>query len=156
GGSMFKRFLPILLALFAVRPVAAEVVRVELSSRKDVLNGKSFGNVGPFEEISGKIFFAVDPKNTSNLIITDIDKAPKNSSGKVEFSSDFYLIKPKDISRGNSTVLYEVSNRGNKGLLGFFNLATGNQNCVCSAAYSLDPQTPQDFGDDFLLEQGFT
>jgi hypothetical protein len=81
-----------------------------------------------------------------NQIITDIGKAPLNAAGRVEFSSDFYLIKPKDPARGNGTVLYEVSNRGGKGMIRFFNLAAG----------SLDPQSADEFGDGFLLEQGFT
>jgi hypothetical protein len=127
-------------------PVHAEVVRIEVKSRADILAGQSFGSTGPYEKLSGTISFAIDPRNTANRIITDIDKAPRNSAGKVEFSSDFYLIKPKDPSRGNGTLLYEVSNRGGKGMVGFFNLATG----------SLDPATAAEFGDGFLLEQGFT
>ncbi|PYR84902.1 MAG: hypothetical protein DMG19_15930 [Acidobacteria bacterium] len=123
-----------------------EVVRIEVNSRADVLAGKSFGTAGPYERLSGKIYFAVDPRNSANQIVTDIDKAPKNASGKVEFSSDFFIIKPKDLTRGNGSVLYEVSNRGNKGMLGFFDFASA----------STDPQNAQDFGDGFLLEQGFT
>src|SRR6185369_1440049 len=92
------------------------------------------------------IYFAVDPKNTSNRIITDIDKAPKNAGGKVEFSSDFFMLKPKDASRGNGTVLYEVSNRGGRTMVGFFN----------RDARGADPQSAADFGDGFLMEQGFT
>jgi hypothetical protein len=144
---ILKRLLLIgLLAAFAA-PVRAEVVRIEVKSRADVLAGKSFGSTGPYEKIAGKIYFSVDPRNSANRIIADIEKAPKNAPGKVEFSSDFYMIKPKDISRGNGTVLYEVSNRGTKGLLGFFNLSSAN---------SLDPQAASDFGDGFLMDQGFT
>jgi hypothetical protein len=127
-------------------PVGAEVVRIDVRSRADVLAGQSFGTAGPYEKLAGRIDFAVDPRNDANRIIADIDKAPKNAAGRVEFSSDFYLIKPKDPSRGNGTILYEVSNRGGKGMLGFFNRASG----------SLDPQTADQFGDAFLLEQGFT
>src|SRR5215831_14156003 len=143
---IWKRLLPICLVITFTAPVRAEVVRIEVKSRTDILSGKSFGSTGAYEKLSGKIYFAVDPRNSANRIIADIDKAPKNAAGKVEFSSDFYLIKPKDESRGNGTVLYEVSNRGNKGLLGFFNL--GNN--------SLDPETARDFGDGFLMDQGFT
>jgi hypothetical protein len=139
--------LRITLALILLAaPVHAEVVRFEVTSRADVLAGKAFGAAGGYEKIVGKIHFAIDPRNPVNQIITDIDKAPKNAAGKVEFSSDFFLIKPKDPSRGNGTVLYEVSNRGGKGMLGFFNFATGNVN----------PDTAAHFGDGFLLEQGFT
>lgn len=135
-----------LALLLLAAPVHAEVVRFEVKSRADVAAGKVFGAAGPYEKVTGKIYFAVDPRNSVNQIIADIDKAPKNASGKVEFSSDFFLIKPKDPSRGNGTVLYEVSNRGGKGMLGFFNFASG----------SLDPDTAAHFGDGFLLEQGFT
>ena len=140
---MLKRV--ILTMLFAL-PLHAEIVRVEVKSRADILSGKSFGSTGAFEKLSGKIYFAVDPRNTANQIVTDIDRAPLNASGKVEFSSDFYIIKPKDLSHANGTVLYEVSNRGNKGMLGFFDFASA----------STDPEKASDFGDGFLLEQGFT
>jgi hypothetical protein len=140
---MFKRL--VLVLLFAM-PLQAEVVRIEVKSRADILAGKSFGNAGAYEKVAGRIYFAADPRNSANQIVADIDKAPKNSSGKVEFSSDFYIIKPKDLARGNGTVLYEVSNRGGKGMLGFFSFASA----------SADPQKDTDFGDGFLLEQGFT
>src|SRR5215475_4755072 len=144
---ILKRLLFISLVVAFTAPVRAEVVRIEVKSRTDLLAGKSFGSTGPYEKIAGKIYFAVDARSSTNRIITDIDKAPKNASGKVEFSSDFYMIKPKDLSRGNGTVLYEVSNRGTKGMLGFFNLASAN---------SLDPQAADDLGDGFLMDQGFT
>jgi Alpha/beta hydrolase domain len=135
----------IALLLLSV-PASAEVVRIEVTSRADVLAGKSFGTVGAYERLIGRIYFAVDPKNSANQIINDLGKAAVNSTGRVEFSSDFYLIKPKDPTRSNGTVLYEVSNRGGKGMIGFFNFASG----------SLDPQSANEFGDGFLLEQGFT
>ena len=136
-----------LVALMLVAaPVSAEVVRIEVKSRTDVLAGQSFGAAGPFERLTGKIYFEIDPRNTANQIIADIDQAPRNAAGRVEFSSDFYLIKPKDPSRGNGTVLYEVSNRGGKGMIGFFNFGGGG----------VEPQTAAHFGDGFLLEHGFT
>ncbi len=117
------------------------------SSRAATLSpGVRFGAAGAYEKISGRIFFAVDPSLPANRIVTDIDKAPRNAAGKVEFSSDFFLIKPKDIARGNGAVLYEVSNRGGKGMLGFFNHAAG----------SVDPGTDAEMGDGFLMRQGFT
>jgi hypothetical protein len=132
--------------LLVAAPVSAEVVRIEVKSRTPVLAGRAFGSTGPYERLVGTIYFAIDPRNPANLIIADIDKAPRNAAGKVEFSSDFYLIKPVDASRGNGTVLYEVSNRGGKGMVGFFNFAAGG----------VDPQTTEQFGDGFLLENGFT
>jgi hypothetical protein len=139
--------LKTLVALvLAVAPAYADVVRIEVTSRADVLGGQAFGATGPYEKLSGLIYFSIDPRNSANQIIADIDKAPTNGAGKVEFSSDFYLIKPKDPARGNGTLLHEVSNRGGKGMLAFFNLGAGN----------LDPSTAAHFGDGFLLERGFT
>jgi len=132
--------------LLVAAPAWAEVVRIDVKSRADVLGGQSFAAAGPYEKLAGTIHFAVDPRNPANRIITDLDKAPTNAAGLVEFSSDFYLIRPKDPARGNGTLLYEVSNRGGKSMLGFFDFATG----------SLDPATAAEFGDGFLLDQGFT
>src|SRR6266571_1483678 len=136
----------ILLLLVAAAPLSAEVVRIDVQSRSDLVGGQPFGAAGPYEKLSGKIFFAVDPTLPANRIVADVEKAPRNAAGKVEFSSDFYLIKPKRIEQGNGAVLYEVSNRGGKGMLGFFNHGTG----------SLDPSTPSEMGDGFLMNQGFT
>src|SRR2546426_4412495 len=111
------------LVALASAPVYAEVVRIEVQSRSDLVGGQPFGAAGPYEKIAGKIFFAVDPAVPANRIVADIDKAPRNSAGKVEFSADFFVMKPKNIARGNGAVLYEVSNRGGKGMLGFFNHA---------------------------------
>jgi alpha/beta hydrolase family protein len=135
----------VLLGLVAA-PVSAEVVRIEVASRADLVGGQPFGSAGPYEKIAGKIFFAVDPSLPANKLVTDISKAPRNAAGKVEFSADFYLIKPKQIDKGNHAVLYEVSNRGGKGMLGFFNHAAG----------SADPATPAQMGDGFLMKEGFT
>ena len=136
----------LLSLVLAVSTASAEVVRIEITSRSDVADGKTYGLAGAFERIEGTIYFAVDPNNQANRIITDIDYAPRNADGKVEFRSDFYLIKPKDISRGNGTLFYEVSNRGGKGMLGYYNNARGSR----------APHTDEDMGDGFLLEHGFT
>jgi hypothetical protein len=121
-----------LVVLLTAAPASAEVIRIEVTSRGD-LSPQPAGAVGPYERLTGRIYFTVDPRNPVNQIITDIDKAPKTADGRVEFSSDFELLKPKDPARGNGTILYEVSNRGGRGVVNFFNR-----------------------GDDFLFAQGFT
>ena len=139
-------FSAFLFVSIAWSPALAEVVRIEVQSRAELVGGKPFGATGPYEKLAGRIYFEVDPSNDANKIITDIDKAPKNVRGRVEFSADFFLIKPKQMERGNGTVIYEVSNRGGKGILGFYNHATG----------SLDPASDAEMGDGFLMNQGFT
>jgi hypothetical protein len=136
----------VVLSVLLATSAAAEVVRIDVKSRADIAAGEAFGTVGPYEKLAGTIFFAVDPALPANRIVADIDKAPRNAAGKVEFSADFFLIKPKAMERANGAVLYEVSNRGGKGMLGFFNHAAG----------SVDPGTAAEMGDGFLLKQGFT
>jgi hypothetical protein len=124
----------------------AEVTRVEISSKQDVLGGKPFGMVGAYEKLSGKVYFAVDPNNPHNKIIADLDKAPKNAQGNVEFSADIFILRPKDISRGNGSLIFDIPNRGGKAVLSTFNRAKG----------STDPTTEEEFGDGLLMRQGFT
>ncbi len=132
--------------LFAVALAPAAVVRLEVKERSDVLDGKAFGTVGAYERIVGKAYFAINPKLPANQAIADIDKAPRNQDGLVEFSSDVFLLRPKDPKKGNGTVLYEVSNRGSKSMLTYFNRAAG----------SLDPRSQDEFGDGLLMNQGYT
>jgi hypothetical protein len=141
---MLQKIFVLVLCLAPAMP--GGLLRIELSERSDVLGGKSFGSVGPYERLAGKAFFAVDPKLPANQIVCDIDKAPRNDSGLVEFSSDIYVLKPRDPKNGNGAALYEVSNRGNKGMLAMYNRATASH----------DPKTAADFGDNFLMERGYT
>src|SRR5579859_2441737 len=112
-----------LVALFA-SIAEARVVRVEITSRADIQEGKPFGTAGTYEKITGRIYFAVNPANLHNRQIVDLDKAERNSQGEVEFSSDFYLLRPKEMDKGNGAVLFEVSNRGGKGILRIINGAS--------------------------------
>ena len=134
------------IALGVAATASADVVRVEVESRADVAGGLAQGLAGPYEKLAGMVHFEVDPANPANRIVTDIDFAPRNERGMVEFRSNFFLLKPKDVGRSNGTVLYEVSNRGGKGMLGYFNNAAGSR----------DPQTAEEIGDGFLLKNGFS
>src|SRR5581483_9507978 len=116
----------VLLAVLFSTFAQAHIVRVEVTSRSDVDNGKPFGLVGAYEKITGRVYFAVNPENSHNRQIVDLDKAARNGQGEVEFSSDFYLFRPKDMSKGNDAVLFEVSNRGGRGILRLVNGASGS------------------------------
>ena len=135
----------VLLACLAA-PVGAEVTRVTIASRSVVANGMWFGAAGPYEKIAGSVYFELDPSDPHNRAIADIDLAPRNARGRVEFSADLFILAPQDPARASGSVLFEISNRGNKGLLGTFNRGTG----------SLDPSAPEHFGDGLLMRNGFT
>ena len=141
-----KRLLFFLLLAVTGQPAWAEVVRFDIESREDILAGQSFGLVGAYEKIAGKVYLTIDPRLEPNLIITDISKAPTNDAGLVEFSAEFYILKPKLANRGNGSLLLEVGNRGRKFLLPSFNFGEP----------SSDPEAKEHFGDGFLMREGFS
>ncbi len=146
---MRTRFLYMLLALAALAaPLAAtaKVVRVEIISRENIVDGRSFGAVGPYEKIVGIVYFAFDPANPMNARIVDIDKAPRNADGMVEAKANFVVLRPKRPVPGGGVALLEVSNRGGKASLSYFN----------GAARSLDPLDAEHFGDGLLMRLGLT
>ena len=55
----------------------------------------------------------VDPDDPLNAVIVNLDRAPRNERGMVEFSAPFFIIKPVDMARGNRKLLYGINNRGN-------------------------------------------
>ncbi|MEP6540097.1 MAG: alpha/beta hydrolase domain-containing protein [Bryobacteraceae bacterium] len=140
------RNLCLLAGLLCASICQAALDHINASERSDVLGGASFGSAGPYERIVGKAYFQVDPKLPANRIIRDIDLAPKNAGGMVEFSADVYILKPRDPAKSNGTVLFEVSNRGGKGMLTMFDRAKG----------SPDPRSQEELGDKLLLEEGYT
>jgi|HubBroStandDraft_5_1064220.scaffolds.fasta_scaffold16781_2 hypothetical protein len=119
---MPRRLIACLL-LFACASIAA-VTSVDVTERSDD---------GGYERIVAKVHFAVDRALEPNRVIADIDLAPRNADGKIEFSADLYILRPRDAAKRNGTLLVEIPNRGGRALAAMFNL-----------------------GDDFLLEQGFT
>ena len=55
----------------------------------------------------------LDPNDPHNRIIQDIELAPRNARGQVEYVATFALAKPVDISKSARVLLYSVVNRGN-------------------------------------------
>src|SRR5438132_735876 len=80
------------------RYVHASVTRIVIDEKQSpTYDGKSFGGIGPYEKLTGHVFGELDPKDPRNQIINDIDLAPKNQSGKVQYEATFTLLKPVDV-----------------------------------------------------------
>ena len=102
--SSFERLMVAVAFLLAAAVQSeARVVGLKIEKVEPVASGASFGDVGPYERLTGTLRFEVDPRDPLNAVIVNIDKAPKNAKGFVEFSAPFVIIKPKDIARGNGT-----------------------------------------------------
>ena len=126
--------LCICLTFTAISTAFAAVTRVEIIEREPYEKGKVIEGVGPYEWIRGRVEFAVDPQALANATIVDLEFAPTNEAGQVEFSADLQILAPVDLAKSNGAILYDVNNRGNRVCLGQFNGGGG---------------------DDFLLRQGF-
>jgi hypothetical protein len=127
-------------------PALAELASVTIQSRAPVAGGQAFGATGTYEKLRGTIEFALDPRDPHNAGIVDLERAPRASDGRVHFTADLYVLRPVDASKGNGVLLFEVANRGRKLLLGRFN----------SAPPSADPSSVSDFGNGFLMREGYT
>jgi hypothetical protein len=136
----------ILLLLGGLSTASAEIVRVEISPPTQVAGGRAWGLAGPYERVAGRLYFEVDPELPANRIIADIERAPRNAAGRVEYSSEFYLLKPVRMESGNGSVLFDVMNRGRKRILYYFNDAPSRS----------APLTADDMGDGLLLRQGYS
>ncbi len=131
--SVRKLLTTICVVLYFASSSFAEVARWEIAKREPYLAGKLIGDRGPYERLSGKVHFAIDPRNEQNAQIVDLKLAPRNAKQQVEFSADFEMLVPLDRSKVNGAVFYEVNNRGRNTAM---NLIDGG-------------------GDDFLCRQGF-
>src|SRR5271170_6396524 len=92
----------LLLCLLAPPLASAEVTALSILQREPFAGGKSFGDVGPYEKIVGIVRFAIDPRDKHNLPIVDLDFAPRNPQGKVEFEADVVILAPKDRSKSHT------------------------------------------------------
>ena len=115
-----------------VQPADAKVIKFEVvKTESPAFEGRSFGTVGTYDRIIGRATIAVSPSDPHNAVIADIDKAPRNAQGQVEYTADFYILKPVDLAKGNGAIFYEASNRGNKAILARFNYASARSNDQC-------------------------
>jgi hypothetical protein len=125
-------------------------VGFDVTLRRPLADGASFGDVGPYEELKGRLRFAIDPGHAANRGITDLGLAPVNARGLVEFASDVSLLLPVDRARASGRLLVDVVNRGNTVSLPNFNHATRPVFRPDS-----DPHPPIDVGDGFLMRRGW-
>jgi len=125
--------------LSAAPLVDARITQLQITSRTVAFGGMSFGTVGQYETIVGRASGEVDPNDPLNAIITDIQLAPRNIRGNVEYSMDVVITKPVDMSKDNGTILHDVPNRG----------------AIRSPEMNIGGDA-NNLGDGFLELQGFT
>ncbi|HXG51518.1 MAG TPA: alpha/beta hydrolase domain-containing protein [candidate division Zixibacteria bacterium] len=122
------------------------ITRFVVTRREIFARGHEFGVTGAYEKLAGKAYGEVDPESPLDRVIVNLDKAPRNRRGRVEYASDFCILKPLDMARGNGRIFFDAPNRGAKRALTFLN----------DARAADDPRELADAGNGFLMRRGYT
>jgi hypothetical protein len=139
-----------LAAAAAPGPSEARVVRFVVEERVSFASGMAWGTSGAYERLKGTAYMEVDPHDPLNAVIVNLDKAPRNARGMVEFSSPFLILKPVDMTRGNRKLWYGINNRGVCLEVGFRAFPQVGFPSTCN------PLTAADVGtNNILLHQGY-
>lgn len=133
----------------AAAPADARVTKIQIITKESpTFGGYSWPGVGQYEKIVGKAFGELDPTDPKNAVIVDLQLAPRNARGYVDYSFDFYILKPIDLTKGNHKMLYEPPNRGGKTISALNRGVGGN-----------DPGSvtnPMLLANAFLMPQGYS
>src|SRR5262245_22250650 len=166
GSSLRTRFAIVLASslvasLFVAPAAVARITSITIdcsrsqsptfcSGQSPTFGGLSFGAVGQYEKLRGRAFGELDPLGPHNAIITDISLAPRNASGRVEYSMDILILKPIHLANGNHRVRLDMNNRCE------LRRARLNEFSLDNPPLTNDPSTAADAGTGFVMNQGYT
>ena len=77
------------IAFAAAQPTEARVVKFVVEQRSTFVGGAAWGNVGAYEMLRGTAYLEVDPRDPRDAVIVDLENAPRNAHGMVDFSTNF-------------------------------------------------------------------
>lgn len=123
----------------------ANTIHLDIKRHRSFAEGRAFGDIGQYERLDGQAHFAVDPNAVGQTDVVDLDKAPVNPEGLVEFSADISIIKPVNLENANGRLFFDYGNRGNMRAIQFFN----------DAPASNDPITSDHAGNGYLMRRGY-
>jgi Alpha/beta hydrolase domain len=125
------------------------IVEIIVDAVEPFADGHEFGAAGAYVRIKGVAKGEVDPAAPENKVIADLDKAPRNARGMVEYETDFFILRPAEPQRAGGVLIYDVTNRGRKVILGRLDEAGGN-------ADTNNPKAARDAGSAFTLGRGYS
>jgi hypothetical protein len=125
------------------------ITQIAIEAIEPFAAGQAFGAAGPYIRIRGLARGEIDPAAAHNAVIADLDKAERNPRGMIEYETDLFILRPADLARGNGTLVYDVTNRGRKVILGRLDEVPGD-------ADTNDSRTARDAGLGFTLGRGWT
>ncbi len=135
------------LSIGVATPAHAEIIELRIEAIEPFAEGASFGEGGSYQRIKGVAIGELDPGDPHNAGIALLGEAPRNELGRVEYEVDFFMLVPIG---GSDVLLYDVTNRGSKVALGFFNDAEAGTRLGPG-----EPSTLEDAGNGFLMRRGY-
>jgi hypothetical protein len=145
--SLWHKVAAWVAAGIVAAPAAAGLVSLEVNRTAPAFGGSEFGKAGAYDVLYATARYEVDPRLPVNAMLVNIEHAPRNARGMVEFDTDVVILKPRDLTRGNHRLIYEPVNRGRWLSLDFFNE---------SGAQAAELETAAAAGNGFLMRQGYT
>ncbi len=104
------------LLVIGVSDATAQITEFDLEVvTSPALDGRSFGDIGTYERLRGIVRGAVDPEDRRNRDIVNLDRAPRNADGLVEYRATVEIYRPVDMSKWNGAIFHTVPNRGGAG-----------------------------------------
>ena len=130
--------------------VKAQIKRIELEVvESPALRGERYGEAGRYEFLRGTAYGEVDPGDARNAEIVNIEHAPRNARGRVEYSSTVEIYRPMDMGRWNRAIYHTVPNRGGAGVgpdalleMGFALVRVGWQGDIAPTDRNIVPVLP--------------
>jgi hypothetical protein len=147
----FLLFTLLLTTLTAMNTATANVLEFNVTAVEPFAEGAAFGNTGAYERVRGTFKGELDPSDARNKVIVNLDKAPRNAAGRVEYEADFFMLRPVEGARGNGRLVYDVTNRGRKNI--HWRLMDARP---ATPAHANDPRTLEDAGNGLLFRMGYT
>jgi hypothetical protein len=143
----------LVLALPLTLPLVAQaaITSIRVDRVEPFAAGATFGAAGAYERVAGIARGELDPADPRNAGIVNLALAPRNARGRVEYETDFYILRPVDPARANGKVIYEVNNRGRKFLLHWILDAPAQ-----AGAANNEPRSLEDAGNGLLFRMGYT
>jgi len=129
----------------------ARITEINVQRVEPFADDASFGKTGAYESVRGVAKGELDPKHPRNNAIINLDRAPRNARGNVDYEVEWFMLRPSAPALGNRKILFEVTNRGRKFLMNWIMDAPPQAGGAVN-----DPKTLADAGNALFLRQGWT
>jgi len=138
------------VAALVTADASAQITRVDMRVvESPTLDGRRYGEVGQYEFLRGTFYGEVDPADPRHAGIVNLEHAPRNARGHVEYSTIVEIYRPIDMSKWNRAIFHTVPNRsrggaGDRALLemGFALVRVGWQGDIAPTDNNIVPTLP--------------